>query len=96
MDRTSQRDQRNASQRMEQLEINQATLKDTLAKIKAPSQPISTTVDACVICLEPVSERAVAAPCNHDNFDFLCIVSWLQERQSCPLCRYLSLPWHVP
>ncbi|KAI4208708.1 MAG: hypothetical protein LQ348_000029 [Seirophora lacunosa] len=35
---------------MEQLEINQAILKGTLAEIKAPSQPISTTVDACVIC----------------------------------------------
>ncbi|TKA24248.1 hypothetical protein B0A50_06012 [Salinomyces thailandicus] len=43
--------------------------------------------DHCTICLEPVSERAVAVPCNHLTFDFLCLVSWLQERDTCPLCN---------
>lgn len=43
--------------------------------------------EACTICLEPISERAVAVPCNHLTFDFLCLVSWLQERSSCPLCN---------
>ncbi|KAF2770942.1 hypothetical protein EJ03DRAFT_50964 [Teratosphaeria nubilosa] len=43
--------------------------------------------DACTICLQPISERAVAAPCNHLTFDFLCLVSWLQERATCPLCK---------
>ena len=42
--------------------------------------------DTCVICLEAISERAIAAPCNHLNFDFLCLVSWLQEQAVCPLC----------
>lgn len=45
------------------------------------------TPDACTICLEPITERAVAAPCNHLTFDFICLVSWLQEQSSCPLCK---------
>ncbi len=43
--------------------------------------------DNCVICLSTVSERAVATPCRHSSFDFLCLISWLQERSACPLCK---------
>lgn len=43
--------------------------------------------DTCAICLESISERAVAVPCNHLTFDFLCLISWLHERSSCPLCN---------
>ena len=43
--------------------------------------------DTCTICLEPISDRAVTVPCNHLTFDFLCLVSWLQERSKCPLCN---------
>ncbi|KAK4960315.1 hypothetical protein LTR10_003210 [Elasticomyces elasticus] len=43
--------------------------------------------DTCTICLDPISERAVASPCNHLSFDFFCLVSWLQERSTCPLCK---------
>ncbi|KAF2798233.1 hypothetical protein K505DRAFT_414491 [Melanomma pulvis-pyrius CBS 109.77] len=43
--------------------------------------------DVCVICLSSVTERAITAPCNHYTFDFLCLVSWLQERSTCPLCK---------
>jgi len=45
--------------------------------------------ETCTICLESITERAVAAPCNHLTFDFLCLVSWLQERPTCPLCKAL-------
>ncbi|KUJ14707.1 RING finger domain protein, partial [Mollisia scopiformis] len=41
----------------------------------------------CVICLERISEPATAQPCQHSSFDFLCLISWLQERSSCPLCK---------
>lgn len=41
----------------------------------------------CVICLDPISEQAVASPCRHHSFDFLCLVSWLQESPTCPLCK---------
>jgi Ring finger domain len=41
----------------------------------------------CVICLEPVSERAVALPCKHDCFDFPCLGNWLTKQTTCPLCK---------
>lgn len=44
-------------------------------------------VDECVICLQSISERAVAVPCNHLSFDFICLASWLQENHQCPLCE---------
>lgn len=43
-------------------------------------------VESCVICLEPISEKSVASPCHH-AYDFLCLLSWLEVRQSCPLCN---------
>ena len=56
--------------------------------------------EQCTICLEPISERAVAVPCNHLTFDFLCLVSWLQERTSCPLCKaevgQVQYDWRSP
>ncbi|KAJ9624141.1 hypothetical protein H2203_005591 [Taxawa tesnikishii (nom. ined.)] len=66
---------------------------DTTASNDAPQ-------DTCVICLERISERAVAVPCNHLNFDFLCLVSWLQENPSCPLCKakltHVEYDWRSP
>ncbi|KAL1622220.1 hypothetical protein SLS56_008892 [Neofusicoccum ribis] len=41
----------------------------------------------CVICLDAISERAITVPCNHYTFDFLCLISWLQECSTCPLCK---------
>lgn len=53
---------------------------------------LPAVADSCVICLEAVSERAVTVPCNHVNFDFICILSWLLDQQArCPLCTYISL-----
>ncbi|KAJ5046536.1 uncharacterized protein L3040_003778 [Drepanopeziza brunnea f. sp. 'multigermtubi'] len=43
--------------------------------------------DCCVICLERISDQAVAQPCKHASFDFLCLISWLQEQSCCPLCK---------
>ena len=43
--------------------------------------------DQCVVCLEPVSERAITWPCNHYNFDFHCLLNWAEQRASCPLCK---------
>ncbi|KAK4139442.1 uncharacterized protein C8A04DRAFT_15863 [Dichotomopilus funicola] len=47
----------------------------------------SSTSRCCVVCLESVSEPCAALPCGHDHFDFLCLVSWLQEHPNCPLCK---------
>lgn len=44
-------------------------------------------LDLCSICLEPITERAVAVSCNHLSFDFVCLASWLQEQATCPLCK---------
>lgn len=41
----------------------------------------------CTICLQTITERAIAVPCNHLTFDFICLVSWLQQRKTCPLCN---------
>ncbi|KAJ5885246.1 Zinc finger RING-type [Penicillium taxi] len=41
----------------------------------------------CVICLESITEPTVAKPCNHTNFDYLCLINWLEQRPHCPLCN---------
>ncbi|KAK0113772.1 hypothetical protein ONS95_014022 [Cadophora gregata] len=69
-------------------------LQTTLAEISAARKDDPTEGDGededetcCVICLERVSDQAVAQPCQHASFDFLCLISWLQEQSSCPLCK---------
>jgi len=57
-------------------------------------------LETCAICLEAIHERAVAAPCNHLSFDFICLVQWLQEHATCPLCkaevRAVQYDWRAP
>lgn len=70
-------------------------------KEEQPQHAASThDPDTCVICLCDISERAVAVPCNHLVFDFLCLVSWLQERSTCPLCKTpvtsVQYDWRAP
>ncbi|TGZ81172.1 hypothetical protein EX30DRAFT_371539 [Ascodesmis nigricans] len=40
----------------------------------------------CTICLEPVSDDCLALPCKH-HYDHICLLSWLQLRPECPLCK---------
>lgn len=56
---------------------------------EAASQDDAVASDAttCVICLEIVSEPAVALPCKHDCFDFPCLGNWLTKHKTCPLCK---------
>lgn len=61
-------------------------LQSNVKEVNATSEEEGSHVDLCVICLDTVSEKAVAYPCRHHSFDFLCLVSWLQERSTCPLC----------
>lgn len=41
----------------------------------------------CVICLDVVSETCEAHPCGHKHFDYLCLLSWLEQQPRCPLCK---------
>ena len=77
-----------SSKRMEEeVDIMQSVLQSTLEEVnKTADNVIEDHDDPCVICLEAVHERAVASPCRHFSFDFLCLVSWLQQRSTCPLC----------
>lgn len=70
---------------IEELDARSKILQATLAEVS--SKDSECDENCCVICLERVSEQAVAKPCNHDSFDFLCLISWIQERPSCPLCK---------
>lgn len=69
----------------------------TLEKSTKSSRQI---LETCVICLETITERAFAVPCNHCSFDFLCLVSWLQQHSTCPLCkletRTVEYDWRSP
>ena len=67
-------------------DVRRHALHSTLENIGGQSDRDS--INSCVICLDPVSEKAVANPCQHDSFDFICLVSWLQENPTCPLCVY--------
>ncbi|KAL8693574.1 MAG: hypothetical protein Q9218_001616 [Villophora microphyllina] len=84
----------------EEDKICQRVLGSTLAKVKAISESDNEAIDTCVICLDSISERAAASPCKHKSFDFLCLISWLQERSTCPLCKTEVLAveygWHSP
>ena len=71
------------------VEIQAKVLQNTLSELSYRQDPAnSESVDlCCVICLDTISEPCRAEPCSHRNFDFLCLVSWLQERANCPLCK---------
>ncbi|PSK53883.1 hypothetical protein B9Z65_7689 [Elsinoe australis] len=70
------------------------------SKGKALAETIDHVPETCVICLSAISERAVTYPCNHLVFDFLCLVSWLQQRPNCPLCntpvQRVEYDWRAP
>lgn len=67
--------------------LMQDVIKKTLQEVQATAATGQNELDPCVICLESISEKAVAYPCKHESFDFLCLISWLQEKDTCPLCK---------
>ena len=69
------------------LDARSKILQTTLAEIASRQETIDAEESCCVICLERITEQASAQPCTHDYFDFLCLISWLQEQSSCPLCK---------
>ncbi|KEQ91256.1 hypothetical protein AUEXF2481DRAFT_33208 [Aureobasidium subglaciale EXF-2481] len=83
------------------MEVSQHDYDPSLGfRIKGKAKLRDAPQDTCVICLDTVTERAVAVPCNHLNFDFLCLCSWTQEHPSCPLCKTpltaIEYDWRSP
>lgn len=76
-------------------DIQAQVLKTTLAEVQtsrqeaADSEPADAgnAHDCCVICLDSISDPCAALPCSHAHFDFLCLVSWLEQHPNCPLCK---------
>ncbi|KAK4178585.1 hypothetical protein QBC36DRAFT_234086 [Triangularia setosa] len=66
-----------------EIDIKSQILQLTLTEIKSSD----SDDNPCVICLETITSPSTALPCAHSNFDFLCLVSWLQQQSFCPLCK---------
>ncbi|KAF2965712.1 hypothetical protein GQX73_g7829 [Xylaria multiplex] len=65
-------------------------LQTTLAEVAAWSKPADEgqlSEPCCVICLDSISEACEARPCRHRNFDYLCLLNWLERASKCPLCK---------
>jgi hypothetical protein len=64
-------------------QIPQVTLDEVSSRYTGEEEDHS----CCVICLDRISELAIAQPCKHACFDYLCLISWLEEQPCCPLCK---------
>ncbi|KAG9231028.1 RING finger domain protein [Amylocarpus encephaloides] len=71
----------------ETTDVRSRILQTTLEEISSRQYDGAEEESCCVICLERITDLAVAQPCRHGSFDFLCLVSWLEEQPSCPLCK---------
>ncbi|GAP85039.1 putative ring finger domain protein [Rosellinia necatrix] len=83
-------------------DLQSKVLRSTLAEVAARSEPTgeptgesigeSTSEQrpnelCCVICLDTITEPCEARPCKHRNFDYLCLLNWLERLSKCPLCK---------
>ena len=69
-------------------DLQRQVLQSTLDEIAARQDDAT---DCCVICLENITEACEAIPCQHRNFDYLCLLSWLEQSPRCPLCKAVIL-----
>src|SRR4051812_19695220 len=53
------------------LDARSKILQTTLNEISSRQPNEDAEENCCVICLERISEKAVAQPCKHESFDFL-------------------------
>ncbi|KAI0903856.1 hypothetical protein F4824DRAFT_51988 [Ustulina deusta] len=65
-------------------DLQSKVLQSTLAEVAARSESAN---ECCVICLDSITEACEANPCKHRNFDYLCLLSWLERLSKCPLCK---------
>lgn len=70
---------------MDDVELRQQILQRTLQEVADEEK--EAVANPCVICLDTITEPCVAQPCHHANFDFICLLSWLEQQQKCPLCK---------
>jgi hypothetical protein len=70
---------------MDDVDLRQEILQRTLREVADEEK--DAVANPCVICLDTITEPCVAQPCHHANFDFLCLMSWLEQQQKCPLCK---------
>lgn len=52
-----------------------------------PPSALEKPTECCAICLEDLVDQCEAQPCRHNKFDFQCLITWLQQRATCPLCK---------
>ncbi|KAF3059455.1 putative RING finger protein C16G5.03 [Daldinia childiae] len=69
-----------------QSQILQNTLVEVALSKKQPEAD-NPNETCCVICLDSITEICEARPCSHRNFDYLCLLSWLEQQKKCPLCK---------
>ncbi|KAI1136376.1 hypothetical protein F5Y05DRAFT_107113 [Hypoxylon sp. FL0543] len=71
-------------------DIRSKVLQNTLAEVASSRNNAETECPSeacCVICLDSITEVCEARPCSHRNFDYLCLLSWLERQTKCPLCK---------
>lgn len=66
-------------------DLRSQVLQNTLEQISSVSPEDAS--ECCVICLGDLVEQCEAQPCQHNNFDYICLVTWVQEHPTCPLCK---------
>lgn len=71
----------------QQQDTQERVLQETLNGLSSSKEGAESAKACCVICLSEISEACTAKPCDHHNFDFVCLASWLQLKTTCPLCK---------
>ncbi|KAI1771534.1 hypothetical protein F4818DRAFT_429323 [Hypoxylon cercidicola] len=69
-----------------QSKVLQTTLVE-VASSRSRDDTDNPNESCCVICLDNIAEVCEARPCGHRNFDYLCLLSWLEQQTRCPLCK---------
>jgi len=60
----------------------------TTKPIPSQAAPVDEAqAESCVICLGKLVAPCEAQPCGHTNFDYICLLTWLEFRPTCPLCQ---------
>ncbi|KAI0433136.1 hypothetical protein F5Y09DRAFT_299739 [Xylaria sp. FL1042] len=71
-----------------QSKVLQNTLAEVVARRESNNDKDEDQLsECCVICLDSITEACEAKPCKHRNFDYLCLLSWLERLSKCPLCK---------